>query len=158
MKEEQHGQIPQSMYSWDDDQMRKGQHLALESVATFGLTLIAAVGVVQMFGTVNDQIVNSAEDTQAQIVSDRIRSAIIQMSYSSQNERGYQQVNLPDQIGGKEYQVALEQNQIIVFTDNNNYEQSFNTMPPSTNMRGSVEGGTVRLFQNSEGLVLREGR
>lgn len=138
--------------------MRKGQHLALESVATFGLTLIAAVGVVQMFGTVNDQIINSAEDTQAQIVSDRVRSAIIQMSYSSENERGYQQVDLPDQIGGKEYQVALENDRIIVFTDNNNYEQTYNIMRPSANMRGSAEGGTVRLFKNSEGITLREGR
>lgn len=138
--------------------MRKGQHLALESVATFGLTLIAAVGVVQMFGTVNDQIVDSAEDTQAQIVSDRIRSAIIQMSYSSENKRGYQQVDLPDQIGGNDYQVALEKDRIRVFTDDNNYEQTYNIMRPSNNMRGSAEGGTVRLFKNSEGLTLRSGR
>lgn len=138
--------------------MRKGQHLALESVATFGLTMVAAVGVVQMFGTVNDQIINSSEDTQAQIVEDRMRSAIVQMSYSSDEERGYQKVNLPDQIGGKDYRVALEQEEIIVFTDKNNYRQSFNIMNPSTNMRGSAEGGTVRLFKSSEGLVLREGR
>lgn len=138
--------------------MRKGQHLALESVATFGLTLIAAVGVVQMFGEVNQGIVSSTEETQAQVVSDRVRTAVLQMQSSSDKERGYHQLELPEKIGGKDYTIALEQGEILVFTDQNDYRQNFNLRSPGAIQSGSAEGGSVRIFKNSEGYTLRSGR
>lgn len=138
--------------------MRKGQHLALESVATFGLTLIAAVGVVQMFGNVNKGVVTSTQETQAEVVSDRLRSVILQMQSSSDEKRAYHQVELPDQIGGQDYRVALEKGKILVFTENQNYQQNFNVGGPSISQSGAVEGGSVRVFKNSEGFVLRPGR
>lgn len=138
--------------------MKKGQHLALESVATFGLTLVAAVGIVQVFGNVNDDVVSSTQEAQAQVVADRIRSAVLQMSYSSEDERGYQQVELPDKIGGKDYEVALRQDEVLVFTENQNFQQSFKMKKPSTGLRGSAEAGNVRIFKNSEGYILRQGR
>lgn len=138
--------------------MRKGQNLAVESVATFGLTLVAAIGVVQIFGNVNNDVVSSAQDTQASIVADRVRSAVLQMSYSSEGARGHQQLDLPEEIGGKNYRIALENSRVIVFTENENYRQNFNLAKPEVNMRGSAEGGNVRVFKNSEGYVLRSGR
>jgi len=138
--------------------MSKGQHLALESVATFGLTLIAAVGVVQMFGEVNDGVVSSTEETQAEVVSDKVRSTVIQMESSSDQERGYHQVELPEEIGGKDYTVALEQGEILVFTDNREFTQNFNLGSPGTVQRGSADGGSIRIFKNSEGYTLRSGR
>lgn len=138
--------------------MRKGQNLALESVATFGLTLVAAVGIVQMFGNVNNSVVSSTQETQAEVAADRIRSAVLQMSYSSEDERGYQEVELPDQIGGNDYRVALQQDQILVFTEDSNFRQTFKMGRPNTNFRGSAEAGNVRIFKNSEGFVLRQGR
>lgn len=138
--------------------MRKGQHLALESVATFGLTLIAAVGVVQMFGEVNQGVVSSTEETQAQVVSDRVRTAVLQMESSSEKERGYHQVELPEKIGGRDYTVALEQGEILVFTDDSDYRQNFNIGPPGAIQRGSAEGGSIRIFKSSEGYTLRSGR
>lgn len=138
--------------------MRKGQHLALESVATFGLTLVAAVGIVQMFGNVNNDVVSSTQETQAEVVADRIRSAVLQMSYSSDDERGFQEVELPDQIGGEDYRVALRQDQVLVFTEDSNFQQTFKVKTPSTNLEGSAEAGNVRIFKNANGFVLRQGR
>jgi hypothetical protein len=138
--------------------MRKGQNLALESVATFGLTLVAAVGIVQIFGNVNNSVISSAQETQAEVAADRIRSAVLQMSYSSEDERGYQEVQLSDQIGGEDYRVALQQDQILVFTEDNNFRQTFKMGRPGTNFQGSAEAGNVRIFKNSEGFVLRQGR
>lgn len=138
--------------------MRKGQHLALESVATFGLTLIAAVGVVQMFGEVNNGVVSTTEETQAQVVSDRVRAAVLQMESNSDEERGYHQLELPEKIGGKDYTVAIEQGEIQVFTDKNDYRQNFNIGPPGAIQSGSAEGGSIRIFKSSEGYTLRSGR
>lgn len=138
--------------------MSKGQHLAIESVATFGLTLIAAVGVVQMFGEVNQGVVSTTEETQAQVVSDRVRSAVLQMESSSDKERGYHQVELPEKIGGKDYTLAIEPGEIQVFTDENDYSQDFNIGHPGAIQSGSAEGGSVRIFKSSEGYTLRSGR
>lgn len=138
--------------------MRKGQHLALESIATFGLTLIAAIGVVNMFNTVNNEVVEDTEVTQAQVAGDRLKTAMIQMSYLSEDERGYRQINLPDKIGGKDYTVALESDKVLVFTERQNYPQPHNIVRPSMNVRGSTSGGNVRLYKNEEGFVLRGGR
>ncbi|AOV94811.1 hypothetical protein AQV86_02695 [Nanohaloarchaea archaeon SG9] len=138
--------------------MSKGQHLALESVATFGLTLIAAVGVVQMFGQVNDGVVTSTEETQAEVVGDVVRSTVIQMESSSEQERGYHQLELPEKIGGKDYTVALKQGKVLVFTDNNEFSQNFNLGSTDKVQEGSAQGGSVRIFKNSEGYTLRSGR
>lgn len=138
--------------------MRKGQHLALESIATFGLTLIAAIGVVNMFNTVNNEIVEDTERTQAQVAGDRLKTAMIQMSYLSEGERGYRELNLPNKIGGKDYTVALESSRVLVFTEQQNYPQPHNIVRPSTDVRGSASGGNVRLYKNDQGFILRGGR
>lgn len=138
--------------------MRKGQHLALESIATFGLTLIAAIGVVNMFNTVNNEVVEDTERTEAQVAGDRLKTAMIQMSHLSEDERGYRQLNLPEKIGGHDYTVALESDRVLVFTEQQNYPQPHNIVRPSTDVRGSTSGGDVRLYKSEQGFVLRGGR
>ncbi|MFB6114726.1 MAG: hypothetical protein ABEK04_00400 [Candidatus Nanohalobium sp.] len=138
--------------------MRKGQHLALESIATFGLTLVAAIGVVSMFNTVNKEIVDSTQETQAKVAANRVKTAMLQMSFLSEGERGYKQVNLPDKIGGSDYRVAVESSSVLVFTEDKNYRYEHNIARPSKEVRGAVEGGTVRIFKNQEGYILRGGR
>ncbi len=136
----------------------KGQHLALESIATFALALIAAIGVVSIFGNLNNQVVVSTQETQAELVADRVRSGILQISYASSEARSFQQIQLPEQIGGKDYQIAVEEDEILVFTENENYQQTYNIANPMTEVTGTADGGNVRIFKSPQGIRLRSGR
>lgn len=138
--------------------MRKGQNLALESVATFGLTLIAAVGVVQMFGEVNQSVVSSTQDTQAQVISNQLRTTVLEMQSGSEQQREYHQLNLPEELGGQDYRIAFQKDEILIFTEDTNYQQTFNLGSPNTDLNGTTEGGSVRIFKNENGYNLRSGR
>lgn len=138
--------------------MRKGQHLALESAATFALTLIAAMGVIHAFNTVNKDVVDSTQGTQAEIAADRVKSAMLQMSYLSENERGYRQVELPEQAGNQDYRVAVETSEMTLFVGGQTLRNELSIARPSETVRGAVGGGSVRIFKTADGYNLREGR
>lgn len=138
--------------------MRKGQHLALESAATFGLMLIAAIGVIHAFNTVNKDVVETTQGTQSEIAADRVKSAMLQMSYLSDSERGYKQIELPEEAGNQDYRVAVEPSSVTIFVGARESTKQLSIARPSQTVRGSIEGGSVRLFKNSQGYNLREGR
>lgn len=135
----------------------KGQNLALESVATFGVTLVMAIGIVQIFGNVNDQVVESTKETQANVITDRLRTTVLQMSHMKGSERGYRRLDLPDRVGGQDYRLAIEEDKVILFTSNDNYQKKIN-IEGTSDVGGAVEGGEVRVFKDEQGFALREGR
>lgn len=138
--------------------MRKGQHLALESAATFGLTLIAAIGVIQTFNMINKDVIDTTGTEQGQIASDRVRTSMVQMSYLSGNDRGFKQLELTEKAGSKDYSISIEDGEISVYIGEETLVNKLNIAMPSENVEGSIDGGSVRLFKNLEGYSLREGR
>ncbi|MFB6174551.1 MAG: hypothetical protein ABEJ87_01075 [Candidatus Nanohalobium sp.] len=138
--------------------MRKGQHLALESAATFGLTLIAALGVIHAFNMVNQGVIDSTQSKQIQIATDRVKSAMLQMSYLSDNERGFKQVEIPKKAGNQDYRIAISKSGVKVFVANQKFSNPLNIGRPSDEIRGAVDSGSVKLFKTRQGYNLREGR
>lgn len=138
--------------------VRKGQNLALESVATFGLTLVAALGVVQMFGEVNQGVVSTTEDTQAQVVSNKLRITLLEMESSSEKAREYHQLDLPDKLGGKDYRIAFQQDEILIFTERQNFTKSINLGSTDIDLSGDTDGGSVRIYKINGDYSLRSGR
>jgi len=135
----------------------KGQNLALESVVTFGVTLVMAIGIIQIFGNVNDQVVESTQETQANVITDRLRTTILQMNHMQGSERGYRQLDLPDELGGQDYRLVVEQDKVILLTSGKDYEKKIN-IEGTSDIGGAVEGGQVRVFKDEQGFALREGR
>lgn len=156
----------------------KGQHLALEAIATFGLTLVATIGIVSLFGTVNDQIVESTQEYQGRMVADRVGIALQglsslhgekvlsgssqQMSAITGEEVGHIQLDLPDSLGGRDYRVALENQsgmqKVTVFSTGYSHSSNLTGLNRSRKVGGVADGGSVIVFKNEYGYVLRGGR
>jgi len=120
--------------------------------------LIAAIGIVQIFGNVNTQVVQTSKDAQANIVGERIKNVIVHMNSLSGPDRGYMEVELPENIGGQDYDISLEEGRVILLTGAEEYEKRFNIAEPNEDFSGTVEGGDVRIYKNSRGYELRAGR
>lgn len=130
----------------------KGQYLAVESVATFGMGLLVAIGTVTAFTTYEDDVVDKASERQINVVESQLMDAIHSLK---DVESGHQQVDLPKRIGGSSYEVGLS-NGIHIFVDGREYVKPMEQFQ-NYEFQGSVEGGSVKVFKRGNQFTLRAG-
>lgn len=125
----------------------KGQYLAVESVLTFGLGLIAAIGIISVFSTYSDGIYATAEDVQAEIMMERVLNNM----YSIRPVKGTasRDVDLSNDIAGSDYQLILNDGVIIDV----NGERYRSDTPDSWQIQGS--GSEDVVIRKSEGTKFR---
>jgi hypothetical protein len=134
----------------------KGQYLAVETVFIFGLGIILSTGVIVTFDRVRGSVMDSVEEKQVEILDSKIKSSLYSLEQSDYgNEYSYGKVimDLPDEIGGKDYTVDLNRNEIIIGVGGESYERDFKGLRDYY-ISGSVSGGKIELIKQGNEVEL----
>lgn len=129
----------------------KGQYLAIESVLTLGIGLALATGTITIFNDYKQDVLATGEEKQAVTVSSRVQSAFNNLKGST---RGEVEIELPEELGGKNYQVTATDRLII---DSREGTYTYELPSSSYNYSGSVTGGSVKVFKREDQFILRPG-
>lgn len=125
----------------------KGQYLALESVLTFGLGLMAAVGIIATFDSYSSGIYDTSEKVEANIVAEKVLNNV--NSLRPVEGDAYREVNLPEDISNRDYTVLFGEN----LTVNVEGERYVSRIPMEENFEGSGSG-QVRIYRTNNGFEL----
>ncbi|MFB6213596.1 MAG: hypothetical protein ABEJ07_03485 [Candidatus Nanohaloarchaea archaeon] len=132
---------------------RPGQYLAIESVASFGLGLLIAIGTISAFHSYRDQVVDRAENRQANVVESRVMQAIQTLE---ETDSGSVTVQLPEKVGSTSYELVLGSEVRIATETGKDYRSSLKNFP-NYEFQGSVEGGTAKIYKDEKTFTLRGG-
>ncbi len=134
----------------------KGQYLAVETVFTFGLGLLVAVGMITLFNQYKVEVISSAEPHQVEVIQSEIllsMNTLRQVDVQGKNGSGRLVVDLPSRLAGKSYSVELDRGIVV------NVDQESNRMNltgfRSYNLEGSAEGGDITIFKRGNNFTLR---
>lgn len=125
----------------------KGQYLALESVLTFGLGLMAAVGIIGAFDSYSRGVYDTSEKVEADIIAERVLNNV--NSLRPVEGEAYREVNLPEDISNRDYTVLFGQNLTIDVEG----EEYVSRIPMEENFEGSGSG-QVRIYRTKNGFEL----
>lgn len=129
----------------------KGQYLAVETVLTVGMAITIAIGTITLFTSYQDEVVSTAGANQADIVQARL----IESLYTLENvDNGEKEVDLPQEIGGDSYTIALGDD--LKITSNNEERTSDLDQLSEYEFDGSTDGGTVKIFKRGNKFRLEE--
>ena len=127
----------------------KGQYLAVESVLTFGLGLLLAIGVIGAFETYSSGIYDVSEEVQASMIQNRVLqtfNVLKAVEGSAEVE-----MNLPDTAGSRDYSIEAS-DELTVVTDSESYERELPIV-------GAVSGsgsGEIRITKSSNSYELSD--
>jgi hypothetical protein len=98
----------------------KGQYLAVESVLTFGLGIILAIGVIGAVDIYSEGIYQASEEAQASVIQNRV----LEEFNTLRAVEGYArtELELPESAGNSEYYVEVGQD-VTVVADGKEYEK-----------------------------------
>ena len=127
----------------------KGQYLAVESVLTFGLGLVLAIGVIAAFETYSSGIYDASEDVQASMIQNEVLEAfnVLQAVEGSAEV----ELDLPESAGSRDYRIEAS-DELAVVTDSNMYERVLA-------MDGSVSGtgsGEIRITKSGDSYEISD--
>lgn len=128
----------------------KGQHLAVESVLTLAMGLTLAIGTIGIFSSYQDQVKKSTTDIEVETVEYRLKTSVYSLKNSDEATK---KIEIPDDISGMEYTVALDNGIRIVTPDSEHVSRLDNLN--SYEMQGSTQGGTVTLYKTGNQYTLR---
>lgn len=131
---------------------RKGQYLAVESVLTFGLGLIVAIGTVTLFTSYREQVVNSAAEKQVDVTESRLLQAVHTLENT---DSGHVTVDLPEKMGSQEYTMVMSEKQFkVALPDGTEHVTSLEQFQ-GYRFSGTAEGGSVKVFKRGDEFTLR---
>lgn len=128
----------------------KGQHLAVESVLTLAMGLALAIGTIGIFSSYQDQVKRSTTDIEVETVEYRLKTSVYSLKNSDEATK---KIEIPEDIGGMEYTVALD-NGIKIITPEKEHASRLDNLN-SYKMQGSTQGGTVTLYKTGNQYTLR---
>jgi hypothetical protein len=134
----------------------KGQYLAVETVFTFGLGLMVAIGVIALFHQYRMGVMDNAEADQAEMVSSQVLlalNALEEVDEGGDMGGGRYEVDLPDTIAGKSYSIRLDDN-LTVTVGSQDYRTGLNGFS-GYSFEGGVSGGDVTVFKEQDKFMLR---
>lgn len=137
----------------------KGQYLAVETVFTFGLGLMVAIGVIGLFHQYRTGTLSQVSPYQAEEVSSKVAIAMNTLKETDEDERGSgsYSVNLPEKLAGEKYNVRVDGSRVIVRSGIEVYKQEmagFNDY----NLSGGVDGGDATVFKIDNQFILRAAK
>ena len=125
----------------------KGQYLAVETVLTFGLGLIAASGIVTVLNTYSDGVYETASGVEARIIQERVLDNM--NALRPVKGEASRDIDLPDKVSNRDYVVEGE-DALVVDVDGNEFSAS---IPAQDNLSG-YGTGDIRLVKTSEGFTI----
>lgn len=133
----------------------KGQYIALESVLALAIGLMVAIGLITAFSAYKDGILRGVEENQVDMVQSKVGQAVGSLG-SMDEGQGSVDVELPERISDRPYQIELQNGQLAVFVANEDYKRDFEYINQSYTFRGSVDGGPVRVLKEENEIMVRD--
>jgi hypothetical protein len=133
----------------------KGQYLAVETVFTFGLGLMVAIGVIALFHQYRIGVMDNAEADQVELISSQVLlalNALEEVDDSSMGDGRYQ-IDLPDTIAGQSYSIQLRDG-LTVTVGGQDYRTGLDGFT-GYEFEGGVSGGDVTVFKEQDKFMLR---
>jgi hypothetical protein len=135
----------------------KGQYLAVETVFTFGLGVIVAVGIITLFNQYKFEVLSGAEDDQVEMVHSEIltgMSALKEADSGSSYGYGRYDVQLPERIAGNKYTMDVDEGLEVKVSDSESYKLNF-TGFSGYRISGDAEGGDVTILKRGNNFTVR---
>lgn len=125
----------------------KGQYIAIETVLTFALGLVAAVGIISIFDSYSSDVYDTSERVEANIVQEEILKNV--NTLRPVRGEGHIEFDLPEKISNRDYQVVAD-DRIYVEVGSSEYSTK---IPVEDDIEGSASG-EVRLEKTQSGFEL----
>lgn len=132
---------------------RKGQYLAVEAIMTVGIGLSLAIGTINLFTDYRDNVLDTGEPRQVNIVKSQVTSSLYTLDESDQ---GFTTVELPNKIGGSDYKIAFQEG-LKISTNEKTYTKDLNNLENRYNLTGTSDGGSVKIFKDDNEISMEAG-
>ncbi|MFB6147263.1 MAG: hypothetical protein ABEJ66_00105 [Candidatus Nanohaloarchaea archaeon] len=130
----------------------QGQYLAIESVLTFGLGLVVAIGTVSAFSSYRSQVMDQATARQVDVIESRISQALQTLD---DVDSGSLRIELPKEVGSSEYIVAFGRESLRITVENGERYTTDLEQFNYYSFQGSTGGGAVKVFKRGDQFILR---
>lgn len=131
---------------------REGQYLAVESVLTFGLGLMVAIGTVTAFSSYRGQMLDKASERQVNIVESRVLQTVQTLE---DTDSGSMSVNLPHEIGSQSYTIIFSNGELRILLESGKEHSTELDQFHDHVFQGSTSGGPVKVFKRGDQFTLR---
>lgn len=134
----------------------KGQYLAVETVFTFGLGLMVAIGVITLFHEYRMGVMDDAEPDQVEMVASKIASGMNALKEvdETENGSGRYQVDLPETISGRSYSMRLDGSELVLRVGREPYRKNLVGFS-NYDLIGGASGGDITVFKEKNQFELR---
>lgn len=100
----------------------KGQYLAVESLLTFGLGIMLAIGIISLFEIYSSEMYQTSEEMQAKSAQYDMYTALKTMQFvEGEAEKN---IDLPGSVGNEDYVMDISEG-VTVITDTSSYNKKF---------------------------------
>ena len=127
----------------------KGQYLAVETVLTFGLGLIAASGIITALNTYSSGVYDTASEVEAKMVQERVLDGM--NALRPVKGEASRSIDLPDKVSNRDY-VVEGGDSLVVDVDGEEYSAN---LPVRDELEGSGTGD-IRLVKNPDGFTIED--
>lgn len=121
----------------------KGQYLAVESVLTFGLGIMAAVGVISIMDSYSSGIYDTSESLEAKMVQQEIVDNMNKLR--PVEGEAHVDIELADGVANSDYEVVADESLII-----NVQGKDYQTRIPVQDQLEGSGSGDIRLSKNHQ--------
>lgn len=129
----------------------KGQYLAVELVITIGMGLAIAAASISVFADYRDRMMDTATNHQVSQINSEVTEEITMLRQVNSGEKN---LDLPDNLGSKQYQVALSEG-LTIISGTERHHNSLNNIQQEYDLSGSAEGGPVNIFKSRDEITVR---
>lgn len=129
--------------------MMKGQYMAVETIITFGMGIVLAIGTVTLFTLHKSESMDTIEDRQMTITESRIADAVQSLRNSDRAEKN---IRLPSKIGEQDYTIAFKDG--VVINSREEKRKFLTHMAHDYSFSGSADGGDIKIIKEEEEYVV----
>jgi len=121
----------------------KGQYLAVESVLTFGLGIMAAVGIISIMDSYSSGIYDTSENLEAKMVQQEILDNMNKLR--PVEGEAHVDIELSDELANSDYEVVADES-LTIKVQGEDYKTK---LPAQDQIEGSGSGD-IRLSKNQQ--------
>lgn len=134
----------------------KGQYLPVETVLSFGLGLMIAVATIAGFNTFREEIMDTAEEPQVEIVEQRVSEVLYTFYFMDEKDIVEKTVVLPEKIAGKSYDISMASGELRIAVGDTFYSRSYEYLNQTHEFQGTASGGSVNIMKRGNQVIVRD--
>ncbi len=132
----------------------KGQYLAVEAVMTAGIGLIILFGTIAVFSSLQGHVSDEAETQELEYIQNQLVFAVVGLEEA---EVGRVRLELPENIGGSDYRIAMTDGKARVIWNRQNESVAFSELSYTHDFTGAATGGDVEVVKTQDTYSIIEG-